>query len=293
MFSVRKLTETDIAGALRFFGGRHDAFFAHSNILEKGLKDTGAVFCATYLGLFYKEKQIKAIAAHCWNGNLLISAENVETNQLLELARSTLRESPEGRTLNGFLGTEWAVKELLNVFPATADQPASISYNKMYYCDRDSFNKIESGSSIARLADGKDLDTVSDWRVKFMKDSVGLSVSDKECRLRMETDIERKSLHVLERISDGHMVAMASTTSRVGAKFMIGNVYTSHPFRGKGYAKKLISSVVEDLICGKTAQYNTALLFTDIPAAIKVYKAVGFRECGNYMMVLYQEPVIL
>uniref|UniRef100_A0A7S3LNB7 N-acetyltransferase domain-containing protein n=1 Tax=Aplanochytrium stocchinoi TaxID=215587 RepID=A0A7S3LNB7_9STRA len=278
--------ENLIPQMFKFLSGRNDAVFLESNIMAVGtLRDDGSHFSATYAGIFDSSRNLKAIAAHCWNGNILISADTgVPPNEISSLVRVVFENSPSDRSISGFLGTPWAVEACLNLVDK---QHSSISDCKMYNCNSASLVSFSNVDITARIASVKDIDIVSIWRRDFMKECLDISVENTEARKQMLNQIEGSHLWVLE--NEDTLLAMASVIAETEDRFMIGNVFTPPEYRSRGYGKQIISGLVSGAMQNNPS-FSTALLFTDRPAGVKVYNAVGFRECGFYKMVLLHEP---
>ena len=93
--SVRGLLDAD-ADAMRAFLAPRTAtsMFLLSNSLAAGLVDHGERLQATYVGAF-AAGELVGVAAHCWNGMLLVQAP-ITPDVVHELAREAVARS--GRT---------------------------------------------------------------------------------------------------------------------------------------------------------------------------------------------------
>jgi predicted GNAT family acetyltransferase len=70
----------------------------------------------------------------------------------------------------------------------------------------------------------------------------------------------------------------------------VGPVWTPPEHRNKGYARLLLAYTLYQEKLKGTKQ---AILFTDNPAAIKAYLAIGFEKIGNYRLALLEKPIKL
>ena len=68
----------------------------------------------------------------------------------------------------------------------------------------------------------------------------------------------------------------------------VGPVWTPPEHRNKGYARLLLAHTLYQEKLKGTKQ---AILFTDNPAEIKVYLALGFKKISNYRLTLLEKPV--
>src|SRR5262245_34535864 len=82
---------------------RDSSMFLRSNSQRAGLVDGGAALQATYVGAFRDDKLV-GVAAHCWNGMLLLQAPD----GLSDAARLAVQLSKRGVT--GFAGPGAQVK---------------------------------------------------------------------------------------------------------------------------------------------------------------------------------------
>jgi hypothetical protein len=74
------------------------SMFLRSNSRRAGLNDEGHKFQATYVAMWEGE-EIVAVAAHCWNGVILVQAPAPEN---IDVVRLALEKS--GRAVRGFSG---------------------------------------------------------------------------------------------------------------------------------------------------------------------------------------------
>lgn len=80
---------------------------------------------------------------------------------------------------------------------------------------------------------------------------------------------------------DGELVAVASTTAENSMSAMVVGVCTREGYRKKGYASKCVSMICEELL----SEGKSLCLFYDNPKAGSIYKRLGFKEIGRWMMM--------
>ncbi|WP_010650305.1 GNAT family N-acetyltransferase [Oceanobacillus massiliensis] len=85
-------------------------------------------------------------------------------------------------------------------------------------------------------------------------------------------------------MEDGKMVSTASTTAENSLSAMIVGVATMKGYKGKGYATKCVLRVCTELL----AEGKELCLFYDNPAAGAIYKRIGFKDIGLWMMNTYR-----
>ncbi|MBO8155482.1 MAG: GNAT family N-acetyltransferase [Bacillaceae bacterium] len=80
----------------------------------------------------------------------------------------------------------------------------------------------------------------------------------------------------------GDMIASAGTTAENTYSAMVISVCTHPSYRGRGYASRLVSKLASDLL----KEGKTLCLFYDNPDAGKIYKRLGYRDIGTYLMLM-------
>lgn len=84
---------------------------------------------------------------------------------------------------------------------------------------------------------------------------------------------------------NGKIITKAKISGLSKNYFQIGGVGTLPEYRGKGLAKQVVSALCKSYL----AQGKSGILFTgnENPAAIKVYKTLGFKPFDRYMIAHY------
>lgn len=85
---------------------------------------------------------------------------------------------------------------------------------------------------------------------------------------------------------DGKIVSRATLHGASKNYFQIGGVTTKKSERGKGYAKRVVSSLCKHFFA---KNIENAILYVDKDnlAALKVYKAIGFKKEGECVQAAY------
>lgn len=86
---------------------------------------------------------------------------------------------------------------------------------------------------------------------------------------------------------DGRAASKANLHARSAHYAQIGGVVTHPEYRGRGYAKECVSALCADCFASGT---GTMLLFTDEDnaAALRVYRALGFADAGEFVIARYE-----
>lgn len=80
---------------------------------------------------------------------------------------------------------------------------------------------------------------------------------------------------------DDQCLALAGFNAKVAEAVQIGPVWTPPAHRGQGFARILVAKI---LYQARLQQIPKAILFTDNPAAISAYQAIGFKPSGTYCL---------
>ena len=80
---------------------------------------------------------------------------------------------------------------------------------------------------------------------------------------------------------EDEVVAIAAITEWESGECMISSVGTAAPFRGQGFAKKLMNAVIHRAFNLGYSRLGLAVMSKNLPARA-VYEAVGFVEMGDF-----------
>lgn len=84
---------------------------------------------------------------------------------------------------------------------------------------------------------------------------------------------------------DGKLVALAGSTAECEGLAMVVGVGTDENNRSRGYATKVVGRLSDDLL----KEGKLPCLFYENPAAARIYKKIGYRDIGNWMMIRVKE----
>ena len=101
-----------------------------------------------------------------------------------------------------------------------------------------------------------------------------------ERKLRELQDGTSRSFFIME---DGKMVSTASTAAENSMSAMVVAVATLETYKKKGYATKCMLKLCSQLL----AEGKELCLFYDNPEAGAIYKRIGFKDIGFWMMYTY------
>src|SRR6266446_4396582 len=158
------------------------SMFLRANARRGGLSDRGQPLQATYAAAF-RDGAIVAVAAHCWNGILLVQAPE----QLEDVARAALRVS--GRALAGISGPAdqvRAARDLLGVRRASMDDT-----DALFSLELEAL-RVPAGFSRTSLRRPRDaeLPALIGWREQYLVET-GLAARGPSLHDDAKTSIEQ------------------------------------------------------------------------------------------------------
>ena len=285
MASLRVLGAADDAALRAFLMPRAEcSMFLLSNSAKAGVVDEGKPFQATYVGAF-ENGELAAVAAHCWNGVLLVQApaELVSPNTVRALAHAALANS--GRPIAGFSGPADQVAVARRAFELPA--PALDEVEDLYalaLADLRVPDALAKRDVTCRRPREDEHAELAAWRRAYHLESLGSADSEQlaaKAQREIADLVAFGTLWVLE--AAGAVVAMTAFNARIPDMVQVGGVYTPPTLRGRGYAR---CAVAGSLLDARAEQATRAILFTKNAAAARAYAAIGFARIGEYALVL-------
>lgn len=277
-------------GPVEDFLGPHadSSLFLLGNLRAAGLADTGAAYSATWAGTF-DGRSILGVAAHCWNGVLLLQAP---LELVAALARAAL--SASGRPLAGLSGPRGQVERAREAL-GLGETPVALDHAaELFSLD---LGVLAVPGSLARgeVACGtpatEDLPLLVDWRVAYAVETLGASPGE-ALRAACAEEVGRLAgegnAFVLR--AEGVPVAFSAFNARLPEVVQVGGVFTPPGLRGRGYARAVVAG---SLLAVRRVGISRAVLFTEREneAARRAYRALGFRVTGDYGMILFETAV--
>ena len=280
--TLRVLQAGDEPALEAFLSGHADSsMFLRANARAAGLVDHGRPLEATYIAAFEGDR-ITAVAAHCWNGNILVQAPR----QLNDVVRAAVARS--GRAVAGLLGP-WeqvvAARQALGLehaptAPTGRDELFSLTLSNLIVPE-----PLRARRVTCRRSDAADLDLLVAWRVAFNVESLG-HTDGPDLRARSREDVTRTheagSIWML--LAGSEPVSCSAFNSRLPDMVQIGGVWTPPALRGRGYARSVVAG---SLLDARRDGVTRAVLFAEDPAAKRAYLPLGFRVVGDYGLILF------
>ena len=268
------------------------SMFLLGNMRAAGLIDTGERLCGTYVGAF-EGGALVGIVAHFWNGILMPQAPV----QLEALWRAAVAASR--RPVRGAIGPDDQVSAIqagLRTDAAALERALDVQIDhseKLYRLDLAELSvpdALRSGAVVGRLAEPRDLDVLTAWRVAFEIEGLGAEDSPQrraDARAAVSRLIGSGDMWVLE--AGGRPVATSGFNTRFVEAVQVGGVFTPRDLRGRGYGR---CAVAASLLAARADGARLGVLFTgddNLPAQ-RAYSALGFSHIGAFRLVLLRQP---
>lgn len=280
---VRLLTPQD-QPALEAFLRSHlaEGMILLGNMVRSGIIDGPEPYMGRYAATV-ENGRITGVAAHYWNGMLLLCAP--------ELTAKVAAAAAKGRHIAGILGPWQQALSAQDALDLAGSDCLLRSKEILMSLRLEELRVPEAWPNQQpswRLATRDDLSLLAEWREKFrletMEDTESRALTQ-QCESEVARWIAEENLFLL--LDGGRPVSCCCFTVRLTDAVQVGNVWTPPEFRSRGYARMVVARAL------RHAQQNgvgTAILFTprDNQAARTAYAALGFTDIGDYAMLIYR-----
>ena len=265
------------------------SLFLLGNLRAAGIVDTGATYSATWVASF-QGPSVTGVAAHCWNGMLLVQAPV----GLPALARAALEAS--GRPLAGISGPRRQVEETrtaLGLDGAAASMDHEAELFSLGLPGMSVPEPLLRGDVACSPPSTDELPLLVDWRVAYAVETLGAVAGPglaKACADEVARLVDEGNAFVLR--AGDTAVAFSGFNARLEEVVQVGGVYTPPALRGRGYGRGVVAG---SLLEARASGVHRAVLFTEKTneAARRAYLALGFRVVGDYGMVIFETPASL
>jgi uncharacterized protein len=282
---LRSLGRGDEAALERFLAAHADSsMFLRSNLRSAGIIYHGDAFEADYVACFIEGRLI-GVAAHCWNGMVLVEAEA----EIAALAAALVDAS--GRPVTGIMGPLKQVQETRSALGMTGVACQIDSTEGLYGLALDDLivpPALRDGRVRWRRAEPGEAPLMAAWRYDYSVAALNSAPGD-ALRRRCEREVEILPLDWQFMLSDGEaIVAYAAFNAALPEIVQIGGVWTPPEWRRRGYGRAVVAGA---LLAARDSGARRGVLFTgeDNVAAQRVYAALGFRRVGDWRLVLFAD----
>lgn len=285
-WQLKTLSLGDEAALEAFLAPRSAAsMFLRANASAGGLVDRGAPLQGTYVAALEGGTLI-GVAAHFWNGMLVLQTPDLET--LEPLARAAVRRS--GRELQGLAGPRAQVDAAVRALGLERRRTSLDSREKLYELELEELrvpDALASGRLLCRRPEPAELDRLAAWRAEFSIESLGLTDGE-ELRVVSRAELAWQDADgAVWIVLDGDRpVSHSAFNARLPDVVQVGAVWTPPDLRGRGYAR---CAVAGSLLAARRDGVKRAVLFTaeENGSARAAYEALGFRVIGDYGLVIF------
>ncbi len=111
--------------------------------------------------------------------------------------------------------------------------------------------------------------------------------SRQEQRSELETALSKGSSHYYLFWHQGSIIATAGTSAENSLSAMVVAVATHPDWRGLGLASRLLAKMAHDLL---PRRFQYLCLFYDNPDAGRIYRRLGYKDAGQWVMAMREEP---
>lgn len=265
-----------------------ECMFICSNLKATGIEYGGSDFEGEYFGYFDINDQLQGVIVHYWNGNVMMHSED---HDVLENLISHLKKNIS-RPIAGILGPNIQAEHVIKKLGLSGLSFGINSNEGLYEINLGALNEFNIPSNMKIISTQ---DVSKDILIKWMKsyDIEALGALDdetleKQVKEHWNLRLQKNDAWVL--LLDGTPVALSAFNARLSDMVQVGPVWTPPEYRNKGFARLLLAYTLHQEKLKGTKQ---AILFTDNPAAIKAYLAIGFKKIGNYRLALLEKPIKL
>jgi uncharacterized protein len=254
-----------------------------SNARQGGLEDHGGIFQGTY-GAYQRDGAITGVAAHYWNGMVFLQAPENPPG----LFHAVLTAS--GRECTGIAGPYDQVQQVLPGLVKKNCHPAMNGRETLFSLILDDLvipGLLQTGGVICRHPADDELPAMINLRIAFMQEHLGTEMRtshNAEARGLVTCQQQADNLWVLE--NTGKIVATAAFSAATPEVVQLGGVYAIPKYRSRGYGRAVVAGSLIEAI---TRGVEKAILFTgtDMVAAQKMYRILGFRPIGEFGLVIF------
>jgi predicted GNAT family acetyltransferase len=265
-----------------------ECMFICSNLKATGIEYGGSDFEGEYFGYFDINDQLQGVIVHYWNGNVMMHSKD---HDVLEKLILHLKKNIS-RPIAGILGPNIQAEHVIKKLGLSGLSFGINSNEGLYEINLEALNELSMPSNM-RVVSAQDVtkNILIEWMKSYDIEALGAlddETLEKQVKEHWNLRLQKNDAWVL--LLDGTPVALSAFNARLSDMVQVGPVWTPPEYRNKGFARLLLAYTLHQEKLKGTKQ---AILFTDNPAAIKAYLAIGFKKIGNYRLALLEKPINL
>ncbi len=277
---IHEATRDDSLRLAHFLKRHSDTtMFMRANLQNHGIGQSDHKHAMRY---FLRERgaQIVGVGAISNSGMLMVQADE----GIADIA-AHMKSALGDVEIAGFLGESTMVGEMRAAFGLPPRETVLDEAETLFSLPLSDLEIPRLKGASLRKACGVDLPRLLEWTYDYMVET-GLKTAGEDTRAVVKKDVLSSLKHGNLRllVHKGKAVAKTSFNAAMPDMVQIGGVYTPPDFRGRGYARLAVALHLEE---ARKNGVERAILFASNPAAIRAYRAIGFREIGAYTMTIF------
>jgi len=142
----------------------------------------------------------------------------------------------------------------------------------------------------SRIVEAKEVsrDILINWMKDYEIEALGAEKN---------SHLEKKAVNTVNRLIRGDCwvliindipVSLSGFNARIKGLVQVGPVWTPPGFRNQGFSKAIVAYTLWE---ERKKQTEKVILFSNNPAAVKVYRTLGFQKIGYYRLALLNKPI--
>lgn len=258
-----------------------------SNLRKSHVEYNGQPYSGTYVGQFNQDKLL-GLAAHFWNGMIILQTDRMEEDLLEKLLRHS------DRPITGIMGPDQSVQQCKSLLFNNNDY-IQLSENSILYHLQ--LNNLRLPGLLLnkhlnfRKLDEKDIPYYIEWMQDYAHETLNAVRSEKlneHSKTITKQALRNNNTWILE--FDNVPVSTCTITAKTREALGLGAIWTPVEHRSRHYSRTLIAAALFD---AWTQKIPYATLFTDKTnyAAQKSYESLGFQQVGTYGLILLKQKV--
>jgi GNAT superfamily N-acetyltransferase len=227
----------------------------------------------------FENEQMTGVAAHCWNGSLLVQAPASADM----VTRACVEESR--RPVTAVMGPTEQVRLALRALELESARAQFKSDEALLALDLAVLPTPRGMPDVVcRPPLDEERDLLRTWRVAYDVEALGVTITPEAQRRSADfLDAQIAAGHAWVALHEGVPVSLSALNASLPDLVQLGGIYTPPECRGRGYARAAARAALE---AARERGASRAVLFTGNPNAQRTYEAVGFTPVGKYSLFL-------
>lgn len=193
-----------------------------------------------------------------------------------------------GRQISAVIGPKEEVRPLIRAL-GVEDAPTMLDHDEPHFAlDLGDLVIPDGRGQLAPLAAADPAQMIA-WRAAYEIEALGMAAD--RAQVAAERDyrsyIAAKSHRAL--IDGGEALATTGFNASIPEMVQVGGVFTPPELRGQGHARRAVALHLDE---ARRAGVQRAVLFSASDAAARAYRAIGFRQIGDWTLFLPSGRVV-